>query len=243
MSRKDVNAHSKIPNLLAALDRAGWGDLGAREHQGLRTVLKAIGNIVNWTTGGAIVTVSQVASAACLSEKWTRRRLYQLEELGVIEWTRGGAVNGEPVPGRMRIVKTVLVELIRVARPMKDAADTARRVATRARIAGLRFVRWSNATRTGGGRKAAGRGSGRFPRSDRPELSAYLLSPTEEEQAAHAPAGDSATEHQAVQQAMNWLPPVKRAARAAEVRAEIRKTRKVGRPSVAATAIPALSLT
>ena len=225
MSRKDVNAHSKIPNLLASLDRAGWGDLGAREHQGLRTVLKAIGNLVNWTTGGAIITVSQVASAACLSEKWTRRRLYQLEELGVLEWTRGGAVRGEPVPGRMRIVKTVLVELIRVARPMKDKADAARRIATRARIAGLRFVRWSSATPTGGRRKAKGQGSGRFPRSGRPELSAYLLSPTEEEQAAPAPAGGSRTEQTVVSS-------FDRAARQAEVRAELRKGKKKARATL-----------
>lgn len=136
-----ITAHAPVPSLLTSLQRAGWGDLAGREWQGVRTTLHALAARLPHRSGQGYTTAEQVAQAAGLSPRWVRRCLLLLEDLGVIEWTRGGVIHGEPAPSFIRIVKTTLIELIQAARPVREAADAARRAATRARIAGLRYVR------------------------------------------------------------------------------------------------------
>lgn len=142
-----INAHAPVPALLTSLQRAGWGDLAGREWQGMRTTLHALAAQLPHKSGQGWTTAEQVATSAGLSSRWVRTRMHRLEELGVIVWTRGGVVDGVPQPSYIRIVKTALVDLIRAARPMKAAADAARRTATRARISHLRFVK-SNGQRS-----------------------------------------------------------------------------------------------
>lgn len=127
-----------VPQLLTSLAKAGWGDLAGREWQGVRTTLQALMNQLPFRSGEGITTAEQVAQAAGLSVRWVRRCLHVLEDLGLIIWHRGGVVSGQPAPSHFRIVKTVLVDLIRAARPLKDLADAARRTATKARLAALR---------------------------------------------------------------------------------------------------------
>jgi predicted transcriptional regulator len=134
-------AHAPTRSLLTSLARAGWGDLGTREHHGTRAVLGALRDLLPFKSGAGMVTVAQIAQAAGYSTRWVATRLEVLEDLGVIVWSRGGVVAGTPRPSFIKVVKTALVELIHAARPMKDAADAARRIATRARIAHLRFVK------------------------------------------------------------------------------------------------------
>jgi hypothetical protein len=152
-------AYAPTRDLLTSLARAGWGDLGTREHHGTRAVLAALRDLLPYKSGAGRVTVEQVAQASGYSKRWTATRLELLEDLGVIVWTRGGVTAGTPRPSFIKVLKSTLVELIRAARPMKDAADAARRIATRARIAHLRFVK------------------GRSRRSDHVELTADPLSP------------------------------------------------------------------
>lgn len=129
-------------DLLTSLARAGWGDvLGTREHHGTRAVLAGLVRRLPYKSGEGLVTVSDVADAAGYGERWTRTRLQLLEQMGIIEWRRGGVLNGTPRPSWIKVVKRALVDLIHLARPMKDAADAARRAATRARLSGIRFLR------------------------------------------------------------------------------------------------------
>lgn len=134
-------AYAPLPSLLLSLRRAGWGDLTGREWQGLRSTLDGLASLLPHGSGQGWATAEQVAVSAGLSSRWVRTRLQQLEAMGVVEWRRGGIVAGKPQPSWFRIAKAVLVELIRAARPLKDARDAARRVATHARIAAARALR------------------------------------------------------------------------------------------------------
>lgn len=161
-----ATAYAPVPALLTSLQRAGWGDLAGREWQGVRTTLHALAAQLPHKSGQGWSTAEQVATAAGLSARWVRRCLALLEDMGVIEWRRGGVVAGEPAPSWFRIVKAAVVELIRAARPIREAADAARRTATRARIAAARAVR---------------RPAQRSRRSAHAELSASLPTPSGED--------------------------------------------------------------
>lgn len=143
-----LTAAAPVPSLLVSLQRAGWGDLAGREWQGVRTTLHALAAQLPHKSGQGWTTAHQVAEAAGLSERWVRRCLALLEDLGVIDWHRGGVVAGEPQPSFVRIVKRALVDLIRAARPVREMADRAYRAATRARIADLRHVRGQRSRRS-----------------------------------------------------------------------------------------------
>lgn len=134
--------HWPVPSLLRSLARAGWGDLSGREWQGVRSVLRALCDSLPDRSGEGHVTEPQIAQRAGLSLRWTRRCLHVLEDLGVVaSWRRGGIVDGRPTPSWLRLSKRVLVALVDAARPIREAADVARRALTVARIAGLRNVR------------------------------------------------------------------------------------------------------
>ena len=162
-----MTARAPVPSLMASLSRAGWGDLAGREFQGVRTTLQALVYSLPYASGQGEVTEAQVAQRAGLSLRWVRRCMHVLEDLGVIErWTRGGVVAGNPTPSYLRLSKRALVALIDAARPLKDAADAARARITRARIAGLAYIR-------------------RNRRSGHAALSADLPTPTGETPASH----------------------------------------------------------
>jgi hypothetical protein len=164
------------PSLVRSLSRAGWGDLAGREFQGLRTTLHALTASLDDRSGQGMVTVAQVAQRAGLSLRWTRRCLHVLEDLGVIaEWRRGYVAGGRVVASWIRLSKQVLVDLVDAARPLREAADAARRRITAARVAGLAYVR-------------------RNRRSAHGELSAHLPTPSGEvstDLAPKAPPGDA----------------------------------------------------
>lgn len=137
-----LTAHAPTPALIRSLRRAGWGPLGGREWQGVRSTLDGLAALLPDRSGEGLVTVPQIARSAGLGERWTRRCLGVLEDLGVITWTRGGIDStGRPVPSGMRIVRRVLLDLIAQARPLRDAAVAAARAATAARLAAARHLR------------------------------------------------------------------------------------------------------
>lgn len=141
MSRQTPTAYESVPTLLTRLRRAGYGDLATREFHGLRQVLDGLAALLPHGSGQGWATAEQVALASGYRPRWTRELLRELEGMGLIEWRRGGIVAGTPQPSWFRIVKAALVELILAARPLREAADVARRAATRARIAAARALR------------------------------------------------------------------------------------------------------
>lgn len=135
-------AHWPLPSLLRSLSRAGWGDLAGRAHQGVRSTLLALANRLPDRGAAGLVTAEQVAAAAGLSERWVRRCMTVLEDAGVIEWQRGGVIDGRPAPSMIRIVKDVLVNLIHAARGDRAKVEAAHRAKTQERIrsAGLSYT-------------------------------------------------------------------------------------------------------
>ena len=134
------SAWAPTPALMTSLRRAGWGVLRGREWGGVRSVLAGLVARLPYGSAQDRVTVQQVADAAGISHRWARECLRRLEELGVIEWQRGGVVDGTPRPSWMRIVKTRLVELIITAREMLADMATERTREVRERIKHLRYT-------------------------------------------------------------------------------------------------------
>lgn len=129
-----ITAGWPTPKLLAALARAGWADLDTGAAQGIRSTLRALCDLLPHKSGLGQVTTNQVADAAGLSPRWTARCLHYLEEVGLIDWTRGMLLAGKPTPGVIRINKRALADLVRRARGHIDerirarAAETSRRI-------------------------------------------------------------------------------------------------------------------
>lgn len=159
----NLTAHARTPSLLTSLSRAGWGVLAPREYQGVRATLRGLVDQLDHRSGQGWTTADQVSVSTGLSSRWTRHCMQVLEDLGVIVWHRGGVLNGAPTPSFVRIVKTVLLDLIRAARPVREEADREHRKATRDRLKGIRYIR-----------------SQRPRRSDHAELSASPPTPTGE---------------------------------------------------------------
>lgn len=110
-------AYWPVPSLLRSLSHAGWGpDLAGRKWQGVRSALYGLAAHCDDHTGRGVTTAEQIADNAGLSTRWVRRCLNVLEDLGLVEWQRGGIAAGRCIPSAFRINKKRLVELIRTAR-------------------------------------------------------------------------------------------------------------------------------
>jgi hypothetical protein len=133
-----LTAGTPLDVLTTRLQVAGWGDLGTPELRGLGRVLQALGLVLDRRSGAGKVTAHQLAGQTGYTERWVRRCLGLLEELEVIEWHRGGIVQGKPTPSWVRVSKAVLVDLIHIARAKQDTARTERSAETRRRVARLR---------------------------------------------------------------------------------------------------------
>lgn len=113
---KEPTAYWPTPSLLRSLSRAGWGDLTGRENHGVRSALKGLVDLLDDRSGAGLATAYQLAETTGYSERWIRACLMQLEELGIIEWSRGGIRQGKPQPSFFKIIKGKLVALIKKAR-------------------------------------------------------------------------------------------------------------------------------
>lgn len=127
--------------LINALERAGWGNLAGHDFRGVRTVLAALTRTLDARSGTGKATAWQIAERAGYTERWTRRCLQILEELELIEWDRGGIVDGKPVPSWFRVSKRALLILISIARKREDGRNGEQRAATRKRITDYRLDR------------------------------------------------------------------------------------------------------
>ena len=139
--RAKVSSRWTCYQLIAALAHRGWGPL--REGiPGLVHILQAISHTVDPYTGTGYTTAPQLADAAYKSERWVRHCINQLDALGVIEWYPGGIKDGRPAPSFVKIVKSVLVDLIEVAQESHDKRMLERRAAFEARVRRLPRRGW-----------------------------------------------------------------------------------------------------
>ena len=136
-------SHAPTPALVRSLARAGWGELGGHAMRGRRTVLDAlVKGFINDKTGSGQATEYQLSQASQYSVRWVRTCLNSLEDLGVIEWTRGGRRRGRGIPSFFRVVKTRLVELIKAARVTKEERARAWLAAQEERLASTGLNPW-----------------------------------------------------------------------------------------------------
>ena len=133
-----LQAGAPLPVLVGRLKAAGWGVLGGETFRGLRLVLDALAVLLDARSGQGKVTAPQLAMVSDYTERWVRRNLTLLEEAGIIEWHRGGIVAGRPTPSWIRVDKTLLLDLVHVARRRKAERLTEQTRATRHRLARLR---------------------------------------------------------------------------------------------------------
>lgn len=137
MSRK-LTAHAPVFQILAALRRAGWGQLkGAkyRVHRVILDTLVSVSRSQNQDLAGTFtITATQLADQASYSERHVRTALQDLDSWGIITWHRGGIFEGAPKPGWLRINKKTLVDMVYAARPEYDRELNRRRRETHARL-------------------------------------------------------------------------------------------------------------
>lgn len=142
MSRK-LTAHAPVFQILAALRRAGWGQLkGAkyRVHRVILDTLVSVSRSQNQDLAGTFtITATQLADRASYSERHVRTALQDLDSWGIITWHRGGIFEGAPKPGWLRINKKTLVDMVHAARPEYDRELNRRRRETRARLESFRL--------------------------------------------------------------------------------------------------------
>lgn len=152
MSRQ-LTPGAPLPVLVTAYARAGWLGLDGADVRAARGTLEALARLLDPRSGQGFTTVNQIADAACYSPRRVRTMLTEvLEPSGLVSWTRGGIVSGRPQPSIIRVSKTLLLALIRSARPALARIREIRAERTRNRIAGLRrlTVKPRNARRPNG---------------------------------------------------------------------------------------------
>lgn len=133
MSTLTAGAPSYV--LLDRLEKAGWGNLAGPELRGVRGVLAALTRLLDPKSAQGKATAYEIAERAGYSDRWTRRCLQVLEELELIEWDRGGVVDGRPVPSWFRVSKRALLILVQIARTTAQDRRAAHQEKVRARIA------------------------------------------------------------------------------------------------------------
>lgn len=128
-----ATAGMPLPVLLDKMARHGWPGLERRH----ANVLRALASLLPHRSAEGKATACQVADAGSYSSRWTREALAELEDLGLVEWHRGGVRNGRPMPSTFRVVKARLVALLFDGAQDYVDAMARRAAATRARIAGV----------------------------------------------------------------------------------------------------------
>lgn len=131
--------------LISSLARSYWGVLDGPEWRAVRGVLQALTLVPTSKSavarfdykGEVLSTAIQLQKISGYCERWTRIALQTLEEMGVIRWTRGMIVSGNPTSSLFVVVKRKLVELIKFARPRSKRIDEENRNKFIARLADI----------------------------------------------------------------------------------------------------------
>jgi len=138
---KKVSAWDRTDVLMVKLASAGWGDLAGPQLRGLRHILRGLVDCLPFASGQGFTTSFEVATKSGYSTRWVNHVLGELEALGLIEWRRGGVVNGKPEASFFRILKGELVNLIHAARDKYAAVVAEHRARIRAGIEALKTKR------------------------------------------------------------------------------------------------------
>ncbi|WP_156005371.1 hypothetical protein [Varibaculum cambriense] len=131
--------------LISSLARSYWGVLDGPEWRAARGMLQALTLVPTSKSavarfdykGEVLSTACQLQRISGYCERWTRIALQTLEEMGVIKWTRGMIVSGNPTSSLFVVVKRKLVELIKFARPRSKRIDEEQRNRFIARLADI----------------------------------------------------------------------------------------------------------
>lgn len=131
--------------LISSLARSYWGVLDGAEWRAARSILQALTlapssakEIDQFDKAGKVfTTASQLQRISGYCERWTRIALQTLEEMGVIKWTRGMIVSGNPTSSLFIVIKKRLVDLITFARPRSKRIDEENRNKFIARLADI----------------------------------------------------------------------------------------------------------
>lgn len=134
MSQVRLTAGSPLPLLVGALGRAGWGPLGQRSYQGLRALLRALADMLPARAGQGLTTQAQLADELGYTPRHVQDLILLAEEIGLVSYRRGQVWEGIPNPGFIRVHKSMIVDLIRAARPAHDQATRDRNHRTRLRV-------------------------------------------------------------------------------------------------------------
>lgn len=140
-----ITAAAPLSMLVAALSRVQWGPLAGAKNRPAQLILLALGSHAQYSgldsAGEITITTHQLADMAGYSDRHLRRWMPVLEGLGLIQWRRGGVIDGKPQPGTLRVCKKLLAQWVRDWTARADAAIEARRIKTLARLKGLRLLR------------------------------------------------------------------------------------------------------
>lgn len=131
--------------LISSLARSYWGVLDGPEWRAARSILQALTlapsskrEVDQFDDAGRVfTTATQLQRISGYCERWTRIALQTLEEMGVIKWTRGMIVSGNPTSSLFVVIKKRLVDLITFARPRSKRIDEENRNKFIARLADI----------------------------------------------------------------------------------------------------------
>lgn len=128
-----VTAGMPLDLLVSKLERAGGADLTKRQ----RAALRGLALLLPHGSAAGKATAGQVGRVTGYSGRWMREGLADLEDLGLIEWHRGGVLAGVPQPSVFRVAKDALCDLIARGWAGLRAVWLRRQQEQRARVAGL----------------------------------------------------------------------------------------------------------
>lgn len=145
MSRGKLHAGMSLQDIVNALARVNWGPLQGRSWAYRRMILQTLALMMREQkadySAELITSARQLADRTGCCEKTIRRCLHDMEDLGLIEWLRGGIWDGKPMPSVIKVIKARLVEWTLAWRPKFNAAQAALRAETLRRIAVLERAR------------------------------------------------------------------------------------------------------
>lgn len=140
-----LHAGMGLRRILTALSHIGWGPMRGHEFGCSRAILEALSLMMHAAkadyTASIDTTRLQIAKRASCDPRTVTRCMAWMEDAGVVEWHRGGIVNGTPHAGVVRVVKRTLVEWVLAYRSASDAEDARRNAETRLRIQRYRLFR------------------------------------------------------------------------------------------------------
>lgn len=145
VSRGTLHAGMSVQDVMNALARVNWGPLRGRAWAYRRMLLETLTLMMREQradfSAEIITSAPQVADRMGCHEKTVRNCLHDLEDLGLVEYQRGGIWDGKPMPSVIRIIKKTIVGWVLAWRPKNDERLRLLRLETIARIAGLKKAR------------------------------------------------------------------------------------------------------